>query len=90
MCTSIYYVTELFLLSFCFLPNSKIKEETLRTFIFKYGETYDSLSVERLAEMFEMSVKQVHGIVSKMIFKEEILVCVYTFFLCYIRISACV
>ena len=54
--------------------NRKIQEESLRTYIFTYAETYDSLSLERLAEMFELSPQSVHSIVSKMIFKEEFLV----------------
>ena len=46
----------------------------MRTYIFTYAETYDSLSLERLAEMFGLSLQSVHSIVSKMIFKEEFLV----------------
>ena len=52
----------------------KIQEESLRTYIFTYAETYDCLSLERLAEMFGLSLQSVHSIVSKMIFKEEFLV----------------
>jgi hypothetical protein len=55
----------------------KIQEESLRTFIFAYSETYDCLSLERLAEMFELPLQSVHSIVSKMIFKEEFLVSVW-------------
>lgn len=51
----------------------KIQEETLRTYIFTYGETYDTLSLVSLSEMFELPLKTVHSIVSKMIFKEEFL-----------------
>lgn len=58
-----------------FLSNyRKIQEESLRTYIFTYAETYNSLSLERLAEMFELPLQSVHSIVSKMIFKEEFLV----------------
>ena len=56
------------------LYHRKIQEETLRTYIFTYGETYDTLSLVSLSEMFELPLKTVHSIVSKMIFKEEFLV----------------
>ncbi len=46
----------------------------MRTYIFTYAETYNSLSLERLAQMFELPLQLVHSIVSKMIFKEEFLV----------------
>ena len=46
----------------------------MRTYIFAYAETYDCISLERLAEMFELPLQSVHSIVSKMIFKEEFLV----------------
>lgn len=99
----------------------KIQEESLRTFIFTFSETYDTLryvryililwamhfcyacvytshvqmvikvlhvhtwrdkinpllcvcSLERLSQMFELPVKEVHSIVSRMIIKEELLV----------------
>lgn len=52
----------------------KIQEESLRTYIFTYAETYDCLSLERLAEMFGLTLQSVHSIVSKMIFREEFLV----------------
>jgi translation initiation factor 3 subunit C len=51
----------------------KIQEESLRTFIFTFSETYDTLSLERLSQMFELPVKEVHSIVSRMIIKEELL-----------------
>ena len=57
----------------------KIQEETLRTYIFTYGETYDTLSLVCLSEMFELPLKTVHSIVSKMIFKEEFLVKQFAF-----------
>ena len=46
----------------------------MRTYIFTYGETYNTLSLVSLSEMFELPLKTVHSIVSKMIFKEEFLV----------------
>ncbi|XP_011403348.1 PREDICTED: eukaryotic translation initiation factor 3 subunit C-like [Amphimedon queenslandica] len=52
---------------------SKIQEETLRTYIFTYGSVYDSLSLHRLSEMFELPLATVHSIISRMIIKEELL-----------------
>ncbi|XP_065891272.1 eukaryotic translation initiation factor 3 subunit C-like isoform X2 [Dysidea avara] len=53
--------------------SQKIREETLRTYIFTYGEVYNSLSLEMLSETFELPLEMVHCIVSKMIMKEELL-----------------
>jgi translation initiation factor 3 subunit C len=52
---------------------SQIQEETLRTYIFTYGAVYDSLSLHRLSEMFELPLTTVHSIISRMIIKEELL-----------------
>ena len=52
----------------------KIKEESLRTYLFTYGTVYHSISMAILAEMFELPVKQVYGIISKMIINEELMV----------------
>lgn len=51
----------------------KVQEESLRTYIFTYGRVYDTLSLVRLSEMFELPISNVHSIVSKMIIKEELL-----------------
>ncbi|KAL1440751.1 hypothetical protein MTO96_009288 [Rhipicephalus appendiculatus] len=51
----------------------KIKEESLRTFLFTYSSVYDSLSIETLAEMFELNKSVVHSIISKMIIGEELM-----------------
>jgi translation initiation factor 3 subunit C len=56
------------------LSLSQIQEETLRTYIFTYGAVYDSLSLHRLSEMFELPLTTVHSIISRMIIKEELLV----------------
>lgn len=51
----------------------KIKEESLRTYIFSFAVPYyDSLSLNLLSEMFDLSVIKVHTILSRMIIKEEI------------------
>ena len=52
----------------------KIKEESLRTYLFTYATIYDAISMATLADMFELPVKQVYGIISKMIINEELMV----------------
>ncbi|CAL1289334.1 unnamed protein product [Larinioides sclopetarius] len=53
--------------------SQKIQEEALRTYLFTYSSYYDSLSVERLAEMFELEQNVVHSILCKMIISEELM-----------------
>ncbi|PIK50901.1 putative eukaryotic translation initiation factor 3 subunit C [Apostichopus japonicus] len=55
------------------LITRKIQEESLRTYLFTYGSVYDSISLDVLAEMFELEKPVVHSIVSKMIINEELL-----------------
>jgi len=51
----------------------KIQEESLRTYLFTYSSSYDSISIPVLAEMFELEVNSVHALVSKMIINEELM-----------------
>lgn len=51
---------------------SKIQEEGLRTYLFTYGQHYDSLSLDHLCQMFELKSQSIHQIVSKMMINEEI------------------
>jgi len=53
---------------------NKVQEESLRTYLFTYSSIYDSLSMEILAEMFELPKSTIHSIVSKMIINEELMV----------------
>lgn len=51
----------------------KIQEEALRTYLFTYSAVYDSLSMDVLAETFELDKSVVHSIISKMIINEELM-----------------
>lgn len=52
----------------------KVKEETLRTYLFKYSSVYESIGIDSLAEMFELEKSQVYSSISKMIINEELMV----------------
>jgi len=56
------------------LIERKIKEECLRTYLFTYSHVYDSISLPRLATMYELEDAQVHSIVAKMIINQELMV----------------
>lgn len=51
-----------------------IKEESLRTYLFTYSNVYTSISMQTLADMFELDKPVVHSIISKMIINEELMV----------------
>lgn len=51
---------------------TQIQEEGLRTYLFTYAPYYDTLSLTTLSEMFDLPVKKISAIVSRMISHEEI------------------
>ena len=67
---------------------NKIKEESLRTYLFTYVTLYDVISMAKLADIFQLPVKQVYSIVSEMIISEELMVFCYSLLNKY-RFIAC-
>ena len=51
---------------------AQIQETGLRTYLFTYCNTFETLSITMLAELFELSEKRVHAIVSGMMLSEEL------------------
>ncbi|CAF3473730.1 unnamed protein product [Rotaria sp. Silwood1] len=52
---------------------NKIKEESLRIYLISNTMMFDSISIPNLADMFELSIKQVYEIICKMILNEELM-----------------
>jgi translation initiation factor 3 subunit C len=50
----------------------KIQVEALRTYLLAFSSEYDSVSLARLMETFELDDKTVHSVVSKMMINEEL------------------
>ncbi|XP_014233519.2 eukaryotic translation initiation factor 3 subunit C-like [Trichogramma pretiosum] len=50
-----------------------IKKEALRTYLFTYSHVYDSISMQTLAELYELPKPEVHMVISKMIINEELM-----------------
>ena len=51
---------------------AQIQEEGLRTYLFTYAPYYDTLSLTTLSGMFDLPVKKIAAIISKMISHEEL------------------
>ena len=58
--------------------NLKIREESLRAYLFTYSHVYDSISLGVLGEIFNLEHSIVHSIISKMTTNEELMVSVLT------------
>jgi translation initiation factor 3 subunit C len=53
---------------------NKIKEGSLRIYLLNNAAIFSTISIPSLADMFELPIKQVYGIVCKMIDNQELMV----------------
>jgi len=53
---------------------NKIKEESLRIYLTTSATYFSDISISALADMFELPIKSVYGIISKMIINKELMV----------------
>ena len=51
---------------------AKLKKEGLRTYLFAYSSQYKALSLKLLSQMFQLSEKEVSGVVSAMMMHSEL------------------
>lgn len=51
---------------------NKIQEQGLKTYVFTYSSYYSSVSLEHLSQTFELDIKKVKSLVSRMIWNEEL------------------
>ena len=50
----------------------RLKEEAMRTYLFQFAAQYKSVSLDVIAEMFDLSYKSAYSLVSRMIINEEL------------------
>jgi hypothetical protein len=56
----------------CFSFSRKIQEEGLRTYLFTYANYYESLSLDKMSQLFEIPKAKVLSMMSKMIINDEL------------------
>jgi hypothetical protein len=53
---------------------SKIKEESLHIYLITSATCFSNISISTLSDMFELPIKNVYGIISKLILNGELMV----------------
>jgi len=56
---------------------NKIKEKSLRIYLTTYATSFSAISIRTLADRFELPIKEIYGIISKMIINQELMVIKY-------------